>query len=192
MNRYISAALLIAIVSCGPAPKLKKQRLTNLDSLTVAEVYKIKYEDKVFLNCEVKLKISEIPEIKKESFSANLVEEPNCSRTINLTVNDRKIEMKVYVKSFSVFQKINITDHNNVAYEMKHTPVAEVTIEWTDSNQLGLGATEVTDRTLFENVPALPLQEIGNASDKTIRCSMSATPVKAYQHEWKIVEAPAQ
>ena len=67
MKTLLSFVVLSAFVSCGPAPELKRRAFFqsgpdklsdgrfNLDNKSRDEVLKIKYDNKVTLNCDLKL-----------------------------------------------------------------------------------------------------------------------------------------
>ncbi len=160
----------------------------NLSSKSVPEVLKIKYENKVLLNCTLNVKVGD--QIQEQVLSANLVEEPNCSKTMSYQVNGHKIEAEILASNFTVFGKINHTDPMGTKYFMSHSPVAAITVKWTDTDEAGIVSTGSVGMTLFENVPDLFIVQMTDQGIvKNFRCGLSATPVKEYQDEWMITEA---
>ncbi len=197
MKVFISILVLSALMSCGPAPKLELRPLTathsdklldgriNLDAKSVSDVLMIKYDNKVFLKCTLNVKVED--EIKEQVLSVNLVENPNCAKTMSSSVNGHKIDAEIQASNFTVYGKINHTDPMGTNYFMRHSPVADITVKWTHTDESGVILTGSVPLTLYENVPDLFVVEMTDKGVvKNFRCGLSANPVKEYQDEWMV------
>lgn len=200
MKALCSFAILAVLVSCGPAQELKRRDLSqietqkvtdgkiNLDTKNVGEVLKIKYDNKVFLRCTLNVKKGN--QIQEQILSENLAETPNLLKTMSSSVNGIKIEAEIQSTRFTIFGKINHEDPLKTKYFMTHTPVAEISVKWTNTDEAGVVSTGNTDMVLYENVPDLfVVQMTDKGIVKNFRCGLSATSVKEYQDEWTISES---
>ncbi|MES2527790.1 MAG: hypothetical protein V4598_11920 [Bdellovibrionota bacterium] len=200
MKAILSLAVLSALVSCGPAPKLERrpeglmtrEKLvdgkTNLDTVSVSEVFRIKYENTVTLKCtlDVKAGNSIITDFREE----NLVGSNFKISPINLKADGHTVEVKIRPKTLGVFKNLTRTDFKENKYVMAHTPVATVDVSWKDTDSAGVVISGSSTIELYENLPDFYVTDMSKKGiTEFFRCQLNATAVKEFQHEWEKIEA---
>ena len=201
MKKLLPLTLFFAFVSCGPAPELKRRpesffqknklidKKINLDNSSVAEVLSLKYDNKVILDCELKIMTGtgETSGVQKESFSWNLVNSAGSEKTLNIQVGERTLGAVVKFKTLGMKKSDSTTDAQGIQYEMKHTPFADIEINWSDSPV----TQETQPLLLFLKEKLTPQKLIQVYSEemltKEISCALNTEIKEPFTDEWKAI-----
>ncbi|MFL5784886.1 MAG: hypothetical protein ACJ76H_09775 [Bacteriovoracaceae bacterium] len=197
MKAILSLAVLAVLMSCGPAPDLKrrpeswfinKDKLSDgridLDKKTPAEVLQIKYNNVVNLECEFRAGRPDklIADLQPEKRTWNLVNGDNELKTIELTVDDRKLEVEI---SSTLWVYTEATPKKNgVDYVLKHTPVAELHFRPLDNNI----QKDLETLKLFENLPTENLVFHFDDLINILSCSVKTVIAPLYEVEFQRIE----
>lgn len=191
MKTLISFAVLSALVSCGPAPELKRRAFLtsspekladgrlNLDNKTRDEVLVIKYENKVMLNCDLKFKNL------THNISINLAEIPDHTvKRYTYEYEGKTLELDID-SSLKIFQNYQYP-FNNPRYEMKNSANAEVMLSWTVNSLDSESVSNTESVILPENVPPTHIMQlVRDSGAKQFSCSLKAKAVAAYSDQFK-------
>ena len=200
MKAVLSFAVLSALISCGPAPKLERrpeslmnrEKLTdgkvNLDMVSVSDVFRIKYENIVTLKCTLDVMAGN--KIVTDFREENLVGSNYKIAPINLEADGHKLEVKIRPTNLAVYKNLTETDFSQNKYVMAHTPVATVNVDWKDTDAAGVVLSGSSTIKLHENFPAFYVTDMSKKGIiQYFRCSLSTKAVQDYQHEWEKIEA---
>ncbi len=200
MKAILSFAVLSVLVSCGPAPKLERrpeslmnrEKLTdgkvNLDLVSVSEVFRIKYENIVTLKCTLDVMAGN--KIVTDFREENLVGSNNKITPINLEADGHKVEVKIRPAPLAVYKNLTETDFSQNKYVMAHTPVANVNVDWKDTDAAGVVLSGTASIKLNENFPAFYVSDMSKKGIiQYFRCSLNTKAVQEFQHEWEKIEA---
>ncbi len=200
MKVFISLAVLSALTSCAPAPKLERrpesfftrEKLVdgkaNLDTVSISEVFRIKYENAVTLKCTLDVKAGNniITDFREE----NLVGSNYKISPINLEADGHKVEVKIRPTNLTVFKNLTQTDFKENKYVMAHSPVATVDVSWKDTDSTGAVLSGSATIDLYENLPDFYVTEMSKKGiTEFFRCQLRTTALPEFQHEWEKIEA---
>lgn len=203
MKTILSFTILLAFVSCGPAPELKRRPMTliqkdqqvdkklNLDNSSVAEVLALKYDNKVMLDCDLKIMTGtgETSGVQKTSFSWNLVNTVESSKELSIQVGERTLGAVVKLTTLGMKRSDSAKDAQGIQYEMKHTPFADIQVTWNDTPVTEAEATPTLLMFMKEKFSPEKLIQVYATEmlTKEISCVLNTEINPLYADEWTAV-----
>ncbi len=203
MKTILSMTILFAFVSCAPAPELKRRpesffqtsklsdKTINLDNSSVAEVLSLKYDNKVMLDCELKIMTGtgETSGVQRESFSWNLVNTKAPTKALNIQIGDRTLGAVVKLKTLGMKKSDSAKDIHGIQYEMKHTPFADIEVSWNDTPAAEGETSPVLLMFMKEKFSPEKLIQVYSTEmlTKEINCVLNTEISPAFADEWKAI-----
>lgn len=143
MKSYLSLAVLSALISCAPAPEIKKRAplFTSTEKLVVLsekadkEVITSKYNDSIKLRCDFMIDNkadTNVTFLTGTGFTVNLALGEAPTNLVFKMLNGQVFTAGVQVKKFDILPEVSLPHASGDLYLMKQTPVVELVIRGRD------------------------------------------------------------
>lgn len=201
MKALISFAVLSALMSCGPAPELKRLTLQTttdksieaaaLTGKTDEEIIKMKYAGSVPLNCEFKIMEGSNVDLDKivgwkQTLEASTRETQYEPIVFKLN-GDRKISIQVLIESFQIDRPVKTEIIEGNLYEMSFSPSAMITVKLTESANGSVKSVKTIQKKIIEQVSErIEGFVLSPDISEELRCSLTPTIKEPYSKQWKL------
>lgn len=200
MKALISFAVLSALVSCGPAPELKRRAfLTTTDKQTDAnaltgktdqDIIKMKYNGDVPLKCEFKI---------FEGSNVDLEKLVPWKKTLNAATKDidwypyekelsgdRKISLTIMIDSIVIDRAVKTTEIDGKVYEMSFSPSVVISVKMKETVNGEVKRLQTIEKKFTEQVSEeIKGFDFGNDVSQELRCTLATTINAPYVKQWK-------
>lgn len=201
MKALISVAVLSALMSCGPAPELKRRAFqTSTDKSTDAfaltgrtdeNIIQMKYNDKIDLKCDFKIMEGSNVDLAKfkgweSSFNA-ITKESQFAPFVFTFSGDRTISASIKIDSFIIDHAVKTIEVDGTVYEMSYSPTAEISVTIVEKATTGVVSEKTFKQKIRENVfEKIEGVVLSNDLSHDLRCSVSTSIHERYSKQWKL------
>lgn len=201
MKTLISFVVLSALMSCGPAPELKRRTFftttdkatdgSALGTKTDEEIIKIKYNESVPLRCEIKIMDGSNLDLTKFNggvTTLNAAKKELQWEPLKFKLNgDRDISITIMIDSLVIDRAVKTPVVDGTVYEMSYSPSALITVKMTESVNGKIVGLETVQKQVIEQVSEeVKGFDLGTAVSQEFRCSLATTINERYSKQWKV------
>lgn len=197
MKLFISIAVLTGLVSCAPAPEIKKraplfkteERLVVLSEKADKEVIISKYKNSINLRCDFMIDNQEDANITNLSGSGFTVNLANSEAPTNLVFkmnNGQVFTVGMQVKTFDILPEMIIPHVSGSVYQMKQTPFVELIIRGRDVHGKKDKRYEKS-MLAYENIPVAITDLFPKKYPHFMKCELQTVIAKAFEDQYVII-----
>lgn len=204
MTKLSLALLFVFAAACGKAPEMMTPNegrfAESLTGKTNAEIMSLKYDNEIYLDCEVRVKKGmtiDLNEKPVDSFSWYISGELSMMRVLNYKVDNTDTVVVVRLASDLKFIDTQIVlTEDKQEYYLEHTPAITISYRRDSRSILSDGSVHermrFTDERLFENIKTRIFtltneDDEGKMVTEDLRCTLRTKIKPAYLNQWKRV-----
>lgn len=201
MKALISVAVFSALMSCGPAPELKRRAfLPSTDKSTDAfaltgrtdeNIIQMKYNDKIDLKCDFKIMEGSNVDLAKfkgweSSFNA-IIKESQFEPFVFTFSGDRTISASIKINGFAIDHAVKTIEVDGNLYEMSYSPTADISVTIIEKATTGVLSEKTFTQKIRENVSEkIEGVTLSNDISHDLRCSVKTSIHEHYSKQWRM------
>ena len=190
---FILVLVAHLISACGKAPSMDaytQKSVHNLIGKSKEEVLSLKYNNRIFLNCKIRLSNGQKVRITNEfvdEFTWNLLGELSLLRVLNYLMDDEMVIVVRMAEAIRIEDQLTHQGKDGREYYMEHTPVLKVLYRRDSKDILSNGSVH------DENVETRLLEinserEDGSLVTEDLNCMLQTNAKPEYDFQWKVVK----